>query len=117
MRIKRSININLRLTDREKAMIDALATYYGGVSSSEVLRRTLAERFNKAFPAYTKKISGAGIPDEELSQEQICEMLGGKVTKDASGPVCEFPHGTMKKRVPLTMMGQVGITGDYRVKR
>lgn len=116
---KRNHSISVRMTDREASMVEAMAKKYGDISFSDVFRRCVQERFSKVFPAYVKKKDeiGAGIPDEELTQEQICEMLTGKVIKNDAGLACFEPNGLRGLVVPLSLMGQQGMKGDYRIKR
>ena len=109
--------IQIRLTAREVAMIESLAGKFGDIPKSDVVRRCVADRFKKEFPEYLRNKQSPGIPEEDLTPEQICEMLGGKVSNNESGPVCVGPNGRRGLVVPMTMMGQKGEAGDYRVKR
>ena len=60
---------------------------------------------------------GSGIvSNDEMTPEQICEALGGKVSRNESGPVCLIPKGHNVVSVPMTMMGEKGMLGDYRIK-
>lgn len=111
---KRENSINVRMTDGELAMVEALSKKYGGISFSDVIRRVVEERFSKAFPMYTRKneTAGVGVPPVELTKEQICEMKGGRIEKNGSGLVCVFQKSRgMNLTVPLSMMGE----GEYKL--
>ena len=110
---RRTLLIGVRVTEKEKAMIEALSTSYGDERAADVLRRCMQERFIKAFPLYARKgdNSAVGVPSEQLTPEQICEKLGGRVGKNESGAVCLLPWGVSGTRsVPMSLMGQ----GDYK---
>lgn len=107
--------IQIRFTEKELAMVEAICEKFGNISKSDAIRRCIQDRFIKIFPVYIKNVGGAGVPDEELTPEQICEQLGGKVGRREGNQVCILPHGVGENIVPLSMMGQKGMVGDYRV--
>ena len=115
MRIKREHSINVRLTSKEKAMVDALSDSLGGLSDSDTVRQCIGDRFRKAFPHYVRKgeSAGAGTPKDELTQEQIVEMLGGRVMMYEGVKHGEFKQGAMVSRIILSMIG----FGDYTLEK
>ena len=56
------------------------------------------------------------IPEQEMTQEQICEYHGGTVDKSKEVHMClnMFGGGV---NAPLSMMGKKGEAADYRVKK
>lgn len=111
MKSLRDITIQVRLTGKESAMIDSLSEkVYGGASRSDIIRRVVVERFNKAFPQYlqAKKVMVAvGVPKEEITNEQFCEMNGGKVEMTDAGLKCVqlYPSGARSSHMVTNREG------------
>jgi len=81
----RGNTIQVRLTDGEKKMLEALCTKWGSIPMSDVIRRCLLDRFKKEFPVYLAKEKRVAQPVEEITDEQFCESYGGKVGKNDGG--------------------------------
>jgi len=104
--------IQIRLTNIEVKMVEALQGRMGDISKSDAVRRCIQERFKKEFPAYiTKEYGGIKITqkEEELTPEQICEGVGGKVIKrEDGGKMCELKyHSGAVRRFPITMTDEI----------
>lgn len=85
---KRLKIINVRLTDGELLMIHALSKKYGDISLSDVMRRCVQERYGRVFPVYLEKsgyIKPLKVPEQQLTDEQYCESVGGKVGGGTEG--------------------------------
>lgn len=90
---KRNKSLNIRLTDGELLMIQALSKKYGDISFSDVMRRCVQERFSKVFPVYLEKsgyIKPLKIPEQQLTDEQYCESVGAKVESGTEGNIMCF---------------------------
>ena len=89
--------VQVRMSTGELAVLDDLAEkIYGGAGRSDVIRRVISERFNKAFPMYLrgKVFNGpVGVSEEELTDEQFCEKWGGKVVNSEAGKMCQLQSG------------------------
>lgn len=75
------------VSDGEQKMVDQLCERFS-CNASELIRGYVRYEHKKAFPAYGpgKKIKSI---EEALTDEQYCEMLGGRVGKNSDGnPVC-----------------------------
>ena len=114
--------VNIFFDDKEWSLVEALQNKYGG-KANEIIKSSVKFNFDKSFPAY--KMKGLQLkqaramitpPEEDLTPEQICEMLGGKVTKKDGTSICYEPNERRGLVVPLTLMGKKGIMGDYTVK-
>ena len=111
--------INLFLSEIESKNLNILLNKYGG-KAPEFLRTLIRNAYSKEFGGYKSrslKINHLPVEDVKLSQEQICEMLTGKVIKRDSGDVCFEPNGLRGLSVPLSLMGQKTENGDYRIKK
>lgn len=110
------MRINLYIDENEERNLKALLKRYGGKATS-YLRTILKQAYEKDFGGYKAKdnIITGGTPDVELTPEQICEQLGGKVFKDTAGNVfARLPRGPSAFiNVPMSMMGK----GDYKIRR
>lgn len=77
------------LDTREEKLLTILLKKYGG-SAQNLFRSFLKDKFDKAFPAYTIKTKGGQNPMlVDLTPEQFCEQVGGKI--DQMARVCMFP--------------------------
>lgn len=106
--------INLLLSDIEEQNLNALVKKYGGKHTS-FLKILIKEAFEKEYGGYKSRMIGSKIiiPGEELTKEQICEMLGGTVHITDAGPVCRdltLGQGA-SVTAPLSMMGE----GKYKI--
>lgn len=105
--------INIILDDQEERILNAIIKKYGGKPAG-ILKDALKAKYDKAFPNYAvkeKELLETIFPPGVLSNEQICEMKGGKVVGDQ----CEVPYMNSKAYVALTLMGQNTKLGDFRV--
>ena len=91
--------VQVRMSTGELSMLNDLSEkVYGGARRSDVVRRVIAERFNKAFPIYLRAKKGnsaVGVPPEELTDDQFCEKWGGKVYASDAGPKCVIGNWEM----------------------
>jgi hypothetical protein len=94
---KRINLIQVRLTDGELIMLEALCLKWGSIPKSDVVRRSVLDRFKKEFPVYLTKEKRVAQPVEEITDEQFCESFGGKVGKSP------------KDGVPLCTKGAFGV--------
>jgi len=97
--------IQVRLSDGEAKMVDELCQRFDcGVSA--LVKEWIRWNHKKTFPAYaagTSKLVKPLDPDDELTNEQLCEKLGGKVVKGEFGYSCRFPTiGENGVLVPIT---------------
>src|SRR3990167_10758800 len=78
--------IQFMVSGGEKKMLDQLCERFS-CNASELIRGYVREQHKKTFPAYgVKKIRPI---EEEISDEQFCEMFAGRVSKNSDGnPVC-----------------------------
>ena len=91
-------------------MAEALSEAFGDVSMPDVMRTCLRMQFSKAFPIYARKgeHAGVGVLPEELTPEQIVEMVGGRVEGSAAGRMAVFQRngqGALTK-VMLSAIGE-----------
>lgn len=75
------------VSDGENKMLEQLCERFS-CNASELIRGYIRDQHKKVFPAY-----GAGKKvkpiEEALTDEQFCEMYGGRVGKDSVGmPAC-----------------------------
>lgn len=103
------------LDDREAMNLNLLLAKYGGKASA-YFRTLLKQAYEKELGGYKEKKRSIKTIKIDPTPEQICEMLGGKVGKNDSGPVCFEPSERKGLVVPLSLMGHKGLAGDYRIK-
>ena len=86
--------VQFRVSDREWNMLTALCERFGA-RTSEYVRGLLHEKFLKVFPKYTEKKGreNPALQEEDLTDEQFCEMWGGKVMRTDAGYVCRQSSG------------------------
>lgn len=109
----------ITLTGREQEVLEFIQKQEGQPKLTDVIHSCIAnyyriQYFNKQYMVRGKKPLTV---EPDMTQEQICEALGGKVSKNESGPVCLIPRGRNHSSVPMSLMGQKGELGDYRLKR
>jgi len=97
-------------SDREKEMLNNLCKAMG-CNPSELFRSLIRDRYLKIFPPYKNNVNNPLIPKEELTDQQICEMIapGAKVEKDNNGNlICIIPgaHPGIKTTIPLSMAAE-----------
>lgn len=99
----RSNIIQIRLTDVEVKMVEALCERMGDIPKSDAVRRCIQDRYKREFPVYITEKRGSIRPlDEELTPEQACEKAGGTVVRREGTPVCQFKiNEGFSRSVPL----------------
>ena len=115
----------INFTDKTLSMIDFIKESEGHNNFSATVISIISRYYDKKY--YTKwnqpknkKVILPSIPEEQMTEEQICESLGGKVERDNNGTmVCKGPIGYEGSSIsaPLTLMGEKGAAGDYRIKK
>ena len=79
--------LQIMASDGERKMLEELCARFS-CNASELIRGYVRDQHKRVFPAYGrgKKIKPI---EEAISDEQYCEMLGGRVGKNSDGnPVC-----------------------------
>ncbi|MEK6897599.1 MAG: hypothetical protein AABW93_03660 [Nanoarchaeota archaeon] len=80
--------INIFLSDIEEKNLRALLQRYGGRAPA-YFKLLLANAYKEEFGKYNAKSKQIKPIEEVISDEQYCEMLGGRVGKNSDGnPVC-----------------------------
>ena len=84
--------LQVRLTDGELKMVEALCEREGGIPKADVVRRCIEYKFKKEFPVYITERKGTVSPLKVvLTNEQRCERVGGEVGVDSFGTdVCRI---------------------------
>lgn len=86
-RYRKKCKLQVMASDGEQKMLEELCERFS-CNASELIRGYIRDQHKKVFPAYGggRKIRPI---EEVLTDEQFCEMLGGKVGKNSDGnPVC-----------------------------
>jgi hypothetical protein len=106
--MKKEIRITFCINDREKEMLEACLKQ-SGKCISEFIRGLLNREYDKLFPPYltSPTLAAKRVPKEELTNEQICEMKGGKVGMREGIEVCIKKVGeSSTKSVPLSRISE-----------
>lgn len=99
--------VNIIFDDREAGLLSALQKEYGG-SLPQVIRDAVKFRFDKTFPPRLRstgsKVQATLLEAEpELTPEQACESVGGKVESVNGVPMCVIQISkSMAAKVPLS---------------
>ena len=109
------MRINLFLDEVEEKNLKALLEKFGG-KAPEYLRSLLRGAYAKAFPSYmeNKPKLISGIEEPELTQEQMCEAVGGKIVTENGIPTCTIAISkNMTRSIPLSLLG----SGQFTVEK
>jgi hypothetical protein len=83
-----SQRLKISFDDREAENLAMLIERYGGTPQSFV-RGLINRAFEKEFGGYKAKgTRKVGIVGDEITNEQFCEMMGGKVVRDGELTMC-----------------------------
>src|SRR3990167_7792181 len=80
----KTIKLVVRLNKQEKEILERCLKYIGS-TASEFIRSLIKNKSEKMFPYY--KVKGRPIRklEVELTVEQKCEMIGGRILKNEHG--------------------------------
>lgn len=111
--------IQFRMSIVEREMLMELCAKFG-TSISELLRGLVHDKYTKTFPAYMvgKKYSRGSeflsITADELTPEQACEAVGGKIITENGIQKCSLQLSpSMTRKIPLVLIG----SGEYTVEK
>lgn len=98
--------VNICFDDQETVLLESLKNKYGG-TLPQVVRDAVKFRYDKTFPPYARGKKGseatAMTPEAELTNEQKCEMNGGKVIIRDGIPTCAIPRSkSLMAYLPLS---------------
>jgi hypothetical protein len=92
----RESQIIVRLTIKERGMLDQVCVDGGGISLSEAVRELIRREYRKLHPPYKNlKLSSVRLGFDGLSVEQTCAKLGGKINYE-TGKCEDIPKGRFK---------------------
>ena|SRR3990167_5552093 len=113
------LRISIFLDEVEEKNLASLLKRYGG-KAPEYFRMLLKESYRKEFGGYkSRKIKIQEIPEEDLTPEQICEGVGGKVSKRNDGMVvCLMKLASgFERSLPVTMTKEIQDYAKYNELR
>ncbi len=85
---KNPSKVTLILSEIEEQNLNVLLNKYGGKAPA-FFHMLLKDAYEKEFGGYKMKTLKVKPIEEALTDEQYCEMLGGRVGKNSDGnPVC-----------------------------
>ena len=96
--------INLTLDDKEAGNLGVLLAKYGG-KAPEYIRTLLKNAYQFECGGYKARVGKElGVPELELSPDQICEKYGGKADTVDGVEICVFSvhGGSSSYTVPLS---------------
>ena len=119
--MKKTIDFSSRVMEMMKFIIEQ----EGHKNFTSSLHSIISQYYNKNYYSKWNKSKGEkvallSIPEDKMTEEQMCEALGGKVVRDNNGTLtCKGPIGYEGSSIsaPLSLMGEKGAAGDYRIKK
>lgn len=100
--------INIIFDDREADLLSVLQKEYGG-TIPQVVRSAVKVYFDKTFPPHTRTSARTGTiisfkeEGPELTPEQACESVGGKIETVNGIPMCSIQISkSMMRKIPLS---------------